>query len=130
MNLGDMSKMSKLITPEQAIDLYKANAKLALDIINAAIENTTQLRRLQFEGEEQARAMGRKVARRAAEAGTPNEMMQAEPDRFAGGDGAGDALLGPDVRPHRRDAEAPVLDDGGPDDRHARASRRRAPRCR
>jgi phasin family protein len=77
MGMGDLSKMTKLMTPEQAIDLYKANAKMALDIINAAIENTTQLRRLQFEGEEQARAMGRKAARRAVEAGTPDEMMAA-----------------------------------------------------
>ncbi len=75
--MGDLSKMAKMMTPEQAIDLYKANAKLALDVINAAIENTTKLRRLQFEGEEQARAMGRKAAKRAAEAGTPDEMMAA-----------------------------------------------------
>ena len=75
--MGDLSKMAKMMTPEQAIDLYKANAKLALDVINAAIENTTKLRRLQFEGEEEARAMGRKAAKRAAEAGTPNEMMAA-----------------------------------------------------
>jgi hypothetical protein len=49
--MGDLSKMAKLMTPEQAIELYKANAKLALDVINAAIENTTKLRQLQFEGE-------------------------------------------------------------------------------
>ena len=73
----DFSKMTKMMTPEQAIELYKANAKLALDVINAAIENTGKLRRLQFEGEEQSRAMGRKAARRAAEAGTPDEMMAA-----------------------------------------------------
>jgi phasin family protein len=73
----DLSKMAKMMTPEQAIELYKANAKLALDVINAAIENTTKLRRLLFEGEEEARAMGRKAAKRAAEAGTPNEMMAA-----------------------------------------------------
>ena len=73
----DLSKMAKMMTPEQAIDLYKANAKMALDIINAAIENTTKLRRLQFEGEEESRAMGRKAAKRAAEAGTPDEMMAA-----------------------------------------------------
>ena len=73
----DLSKMAKMMTPEQAIELYKANAKLALDVINAAIENTTKLRRLQFEGEEEARAMGRKAAKRAAEAGSPDEMMAA-----------------------------------------------------
>ncbi len=75
--MGDMSKMAKMMTPQQAMDMYKANAKMALDVINAAIENTTRLRRLQFEGEEQARAMGHKVARRAVEAGSPNEMMAA-----------------------------------------------------
>jgi phasin family protein len=75
--MGDLSKMAKMMTPEQAFGMYKANAKIALDIINAAIENTTKLRRLQFEGEEGARAMGRKAARRAAEASTPDEMMAA-----------------------------------------------------
>ncbi len=75
--MRDFSKMAKLMTPEQAMDLYKANAKMALDVINAAMENTAKLRRLQFEGEEQARAMGRKAARRAAEAGSPDEMMAA-----------------------------------------------------
>jgi phasin family protein len=75
--MGDLSKMAKMMTPEQAFDLYKINAKIALDVINAAIENTTKLRRLQFEGEEGARAMGSKAARRAAEATTPDEMMAA-----------------------------------------------------
>src|SRR6478735_2235495 len=73
----DFGKMAKMMTPEQAIDLYKANARMALDVINAAIENTSRLRRLQFEGEEASRAMGRKAAKRAAEAGTPDEMMAA-----------------------------------------------------
>jgi phasin family protein len=75
--MGDMSKMTKMMTPEQAIDLYKANTKLALDIINAALEGTARVRKLQFEGEEQARAMGRKAARQAAEAGSPNALMAA-----------------------------------------------------
>ena len=44
-----------MMTPEQAFELYKANAKIALDIINAAVEGTAKMRRLQFEGEEQAR---------------------------------------------------------------------------
>jgi phasin family protein len=73
----DLSKVAKMMTPEQAIDLYKTNARIALDVINAAIENTSKLRRLQFEGEEESRAMGRKAAKRAAEAGTPDEMMAA-----------------------------------------------------
>jgi phasin family protein len=73
----DLGKMAKMMTPDQAIELYKANARMALDVINAAIENTSKLRRLQFEGEEESRAMGRKAAKRAAEAGTPDEMMAA-----------------------------------------------------
>jgi hypothetical protein len=73
----DLSKVAKMMTPEQAIDLYKTNARIALDVINAAIENTSKLRRLQFEGEVESRAMGRKAAKRAAEAGTPDEMMAA-----------------------------------------------------
>ena len=73
----DFSKMTKMMTPEQAMELYKANARMALDVINAAIENTSRLRRLQFEGEEESRAMGRKAAKCAAEAGTPDEMMAA-----------------------------------------------------
>jgi Phasin protein len=75
--MGDLSKMAKMMTPAQAMDMYKANARLALDVINAAIENTTKLRRLQFDGEEQARAMGHKAAKRAAEAGSANEMYAA-----------------------------------------------------
>src|SRR4029450_11009224 len=50
----DMGKMAKMMTPEQAIDLYKANAKIALDVINAAIDNTARLRKKQFEAEEEA----------------------------------------------------------------------------
>ena len=76
-NMGDMAKMAKIMTPEQAIDLYKTNTKLALDVINAALEGTAKMRRLQFEGEEEARAMGRKAARTAAEAGSPNALMAA-----------------------------------------------------
>ena len=72
----DMSKM-KMMTPDQAMDLYKANASMALGIINAAIENTTKLRRLQFEGEEESRSMGRRAAKAVAEAGSPDEMMAA-----------------------------------------------------
>ena len=74
---ADMAKMAKMLTPAQAIELYKVNSKLALDVINAALENTAKLRRHQFEGEEEARAMGRKAAKRAAEAGTPEALMAA-----------------------------------------------------
>ena len=75
--MADMAKMAKMISPEQAIELYKSNTRMALDIINAALEGTAKVRRLQFEGEEQARAMGRKAARHAAEAGSPNALMAA-----------------------------------------------------
>ncbi|MEO8488003.1 MAG: phasin family protein [Betaproteobacteria bacterium] len=72
---GDMAKMGNLLTPEQAIELYKANARMALDIINASIEGTAKLRKLQFEGEESARAFHRKTARSAAEAKDPQSLM-------------------------------------------------------
>jgi len=74
---ADMARMAKMMTPAQAIELYKVNSKLALDVINAALENTAKLRRHQFEGEEEARAMGRKAAKRASEAGTPEALMAA-----------------------------------------------------
>src|SRR5215216_2219612 len=51
----EIGKMAKLMTPEQAIDLYKTNAKLALEVINTAIESTARLRKKQFEGEEEVR---------------------------------------------------------------------------
>ena len=74
---AQFAKFAKAMTPEQAFDLYKTNAKIALDIINAAIENTAKVRRLQFEGEEQARSMQKKAARSAAEAGDPQSLMAA-----------------------------------------------------
>src|SRR6266850_1393479 len=51
----EMSKMAKIMTPEQAIEMYKANARMALDVINASIEGAARLRKKQFEGEEQVR---------------------------------------------------------------------------
>jgi len=65
---GEMPKMPKMMTPEQAIELYKANAALALDVINTAIEGTARLRRKQFEGEEEVREFQRRHARSAVEA--------------------------------------------------------------
>ncbi len=73
----DLAKMAKVLTPEQAFELYKTNAKMALDVINAAIENTTKLRKLQFAGEEEARSMQRKALRHAAEASDPQSLMAA-----------------------------------------------------
>jgi phasin family protein len=74
---GDMSKMPTMLTPEQAIELYKANAALALEIINTAIEGTARLRKRQFEGEEEAREFQKKHARSAAEARDPQGLVAA-----------------------------------------------------
>jgi hypothetical protein len=72
--LAEMARMANLLTPEQVIELYKANTKMALDVINAAIDNTAKLRKLQFEGEETARDFGRKTARGAAELKDPQSL--------------------------------------------------------
>jgi phasin family protein len=74
---ADVSKMANMLTPEQAIELYKANARMALDVINAAIESTAKLRRLQFEGEEEARAFQKKAVKSASEARDPQSLMAA-----------------------------------------------------
>jgi phasin family protein len=74
---AQLAKYAKTLTPEQAFELYRANAKLALDVIDAAIESTAKMRRLQFEGEETARTMQKKAARRAAEAGDVPTLMAA-----------------------------------------------------
>lgn len=73
--MAEMARMANLLTPEQAIELYKANAKMALDVINAAIDSTAKLRKLQFEGEESAREFGRRTARGAAEAKDPQALV-------------------------------------------------------
>ena len=73
----DLSKMGGMVTPEQAIELYKANAALALEIINTAIEGTARLRKKQFEGEEEAREFQRRHARSAAEARDPSSLLAA-----------------------------------------------------
>ena len=74
---AQLAEYAKTLTPEQAFELYRANAKLALDVIDAAIESTAKMRRLQFEGEETARTMQKKAARRAAEAGDVPALMAA-----------------------------------------------------
>jgi len=77
LDLRDLSKMSKMLTPEQAFELYRANARMALDVINAAIEGTAKVRKLQFAGEEEARSMQKKAVRHAAEASDPQSLMAA-----------------------------------------------------
>ena len=76
-NFGDMAKMAKMMTPEQAIDLYKSNAKIALDVINAAIEGAARVRKKQFEGEEEVRAFQKKHARSVGEARDAQSLMAA-----------------------------------------------------
>src|ERR1700712_2429584 len=75
--MGEMGKLAKILTPEQALEMYRSNSRMALDIINAAIESTAKLRRLQFQGEEDARSMQRKAASQAAEAGDAQSLMAA-----------------------------------------------------
>jgi len=74
---AQFAKLAKVMTPEQAFELYKTNAKMALEIIDAAIENTAKVRKLQFAGEEQARSMQKKAARSAAEAPDAQALMAA-----------------------------------------------------
>jgi len=74
---GQLAEYAKTLTPEQAFELYRANARLALDVIDAAIESTAKMRRLQFEGEETARTMQKKAARQAAEADDVPSLMAA-----------------------------------------------------
>jgi phasin family protein len=73
----DLSKMAKMMTPEQALELYKTNAALALAVINAAIEGAGRLRRKQFEGEEEAREFQRRHAKSAAQARDPQALVAA-----------------------------------------------------
>lgn len=74
---ADLTKVTRLLTPEQAFELYRANARMALDVIDAAIEGTAKLRKLQFEGEEEARSMQKKAVRHAAEANDPQSLVAA-----------------------------------------------------
>lgn len=73
--MGRMSEMANLLTPDQAIELYKTNARIALEVINAAIDGTARMRRLQFQGEETAREFGKRAARGAAEARDPQTLV-------------------------------------------------------
>ncbi|HYT98535.1 MAG TPA: phasin family protein [Casimicrobiaceae bacterium] len=76
-DLRELAKMPKIMTPEQAIDLYKTNAKMALDVINAAIDSAARLRKKQFEGEEQMRAFQQKHARAVGQASDAQSLMAA-----------------------------------------------------
>jgi hypothetical protein len=76
-DMRELAKMSKMMTPEQAIELYKTNAKMALDVINAAIDSAARLRKKQFEGEEQMRAFQQKHARAVGQASDAQSLMAA-----------------------------------------------------
>lgn len=72
---AQLARFKDMMTPEQAFELYRQNARLALDIIDSAIESTAKMRKLQFEGEEEARAFHKRAARRAAEADNPQALL-------------------------------------------------------
>jgi phasin family protein len=74
----DPEALAKMMTPERALELYKANAELALEVINAALEGTSRVRRKQFEGEVAAREFQQRHARRAAEARDPQSLLAAQ----------------------------------------------------
>ena len=116
-----LAKYAKTLTPEQAFEMYRANAKLALEVIENALESTAKVRKLQYEGEERARSMQRKTARGAAEAGDVQSLMAVGQNAAQEAVEQSIAVLGPDVRADRRDAEAAVL-------AHGKQSRRAAGR--
>jgi len=74
----DQAAFASMMTPERAMELYKTNAELALEVINAALEGTSKLRRKQFEGEEAARDFQRRQVRTAAHARDPQSLVAAQ----------------------------------------------------
>lgn len=72
---ADLAKMRDMMTPEQAFELYRQNARLALDIIDTALESTAKMRKLQFQGEEEARNFQKRAARSAADAENPQALL-------------------------------------------------------
>lgn len=72
---AQLARFKELMTPEQAFELYRQNARLALEIIESAIESTGKMRKLQYEGEEEARTFHKRAARRAAEADNPQALL-------------------------------------------------------
>ena len=78
--MPDFTKLAhgaKLVTPEQAIELYKANARMALDVVNAAIESAARVRKLQVEGVEQARAFGERQLHNVSQVKSADAMVAA-----------------------------------------------------
>ncbi|HKW80126.1 MAG TPA: TIGR01841 family phasin, partial [Casimicrobiaceae bacterium] len=54
-----------------------ANARIALDVIDAALAGTAKLRRLKFEAEEETRAMQKRAARHVAASPDPQALVAA-----------------------------------------------------
>jgi phasin protein len=79
-DLATFAKGARLVTAEQAIELYKANARMALDVINAAIESAARVRKLQFDGASDARAFGARQLRNVTAAKSPEAMVAAGQD--------------------------------------------------
>jgi hypothetical protein len=69
-DLGTLPKMPKMMSPEQAIELFKTNAKLALERHSAPPStDTARLRKMQFEaGRGNARVSSRSHARAVGQA--------------------------------------------------------------
>lgn len=74
---GDMTKMARMMTPEQAMELYRTNAALALNVINTAIEGTARMRKKQFDGEEEVREFQKRHVKSAAAARDPQSLIVA-----------------------------------------------------
>ena len=76
-DFAELAKGAKLMTPAQAMELYRANAALALSIINTAIEGTARLHRKQLEGEQEAREFQQRHAKQAAQARDAQALVAA-----------------------------------------------------
>ncbi|MEO6928119.1 MAG: phasin family protein [Casimicrobiaceae bacterium] len=63
------------MSPAQAMELYKANARMALDMINAAIDSAARVRALQVETSEKVRAFGQRHVQNAARVTSPDAMV-------------------------------------------------------
>ncbi|HEV8502117.1 MAG TPA: phasin family protein [Casimicrobiaceae bacterium] len=72
-----LARGARLMSPEQAIALYKSNARMALDVINAALESSARMRKLQLAGVEEIREFGERQARNVSGAKSPDALMAA-----------------------------------------------------
>ncbi|MEO8847858.1 MAG: phasin family protein [Casimicrobiaceae bacterium] len=77
LDFASLAKGAKLMSPAQAMELYKANARMALDMINAAIDSAARVRALQVETSEKVRAFGQRQAQSASRATSPEALVAA-----------------------------------------------------